>query len=120
MSQGSRSTQVINLDDDLRLNQRLAKPQIVTFAGREWNVNRDLDGAKIVEFWELVTKNDGGPALALLVGEEDGPILDAKLQALPASLYVKKLHQFIAIAGLKRGDEPEETTGESTPSSSGS
>lgn len=114
MSQGSRSnSQVINLDDDL-IEKRLTRPAKVFLAGREWSVRRDLTAEEIYDFWGKVTKNDDS-ALTLLVGEA-GAELNKTLQQLPAAMYVRKLHQLMNVAGLKRGDEPEDTTGESMPS----
>lgn len=115
MTQGSRtSNQIINLDDDL-IEKRLAKPAKVFLAGREWTVRRDLTAEEIYQFWGQVTSNKGEEALMILMGEE-AKGLDATLQKLPAAMYVRKIHQLIQVAGLKRGDEPEDTTGESTPS----
>lgn len=115
MTQGSRTNnQIINLDDDL-IDKRLAKPAKVFLAGREWTVRRDLTGEEIYEFWGKITANEADAALTMLMGEE-AKGLDAKLQVLPGSMYVRKLQQLIAVAGLRRGDESEETTGESTPS----
>lgn len=115
MTQGSRSSsQIINLDDDL-ISKRLARPAKVYLAGREWTIRRDLSSDEIYEFWSKVTANKGGDALSMLVGE-DATELDKKLQALPAAMYVRKINQVINISGLRRGDEPEDTTGESTPS----
>lgn len=117
MTQGSRNNQIINLDDDL-IEKRLAKPAKVFLAGREWIVRRDLTAEEIYKFWGFVTSNNGGEALALLMGitAEEGKELDETLLKLPIKMYVRKIHQLIEVAGLKRGDEPEDTTGESMPS----
>jgi len=121
MSQGSRSTRPINLDDDL-IDQRLAKPQPIQLAGREFSVRRDLTAEEIYRFWGFVSVNDAGEALALLLSipVPEAKELDAILQGLPAVMYVKKIHKLTQVAGLKRGDEKEDTAGESTPSSAGS
>lgn len=121
MSQGSRNNTKVNLDDDL-IDQRLAKPQLVDLAGREWSIRRDLDTEEIYEFWAHIAANDSGKAFSLLMGvtEEEGKALDGKLQKLPEKLYIRKIHQIIVLSGLKRGDEPEDSAGESTPSSTGS
>lgn len=122
MSQGSRRNSTrINLDDDL-IGQRLAKPAEVTLAGRDLTIRRDLTAEEIFEFWALVTENKGAEAFVILMSLplDEAKALDAKLQKLPAPMYVRKIHQIIEIAGLKRGNEPEDSTGESTPSSSGS
>lgn len=121
MSQGSRSTRPINLDDDL-IGQRLAKPQPVQLGGKELSIRRDLDAEEIYQLWAHIAANDSGKAFSLLMGitEDEGKALDEKLQKLPARMYVRKIDQILKIAGLKRGDEPEESAGESTPSSAGS
>jgi hypothetical protein len=121
MSQGSRNNTKVNLDGDL-IGQRLAKPQLVDLAGKEWSIRRDLDAEEIYQFWAHISANDGGKAFALLlaVPEEEAKVLDEKLQKLPAKMYIRKIDQIIKIAGLKRGDEPEDKAGESSPSSAGS
>lgn len=121
MSQGSRNNTTINLDDDL-IGQRLARPQKVQLIGREWSIRRDLDAEEIYQFWSHISANDGAQAFALLLGvtPEEGKELDERLQKLPAKMYIRKIDQIIKLAGLKRGDEPEDTAGESTPSSAGS
>jgi hypothetical protein len=121
MSQGSRNNTPINLDDDL-IGQRLAKPQVVQLVGREWSIRRDLDAEEIYQFWAHIAANDGAKAFALLltVPEEEAKGLDERLQKLPAKMYIRKIDQIIKIAGLKRGDEPEDKAGESSPSSTGS
>lgn len=121
MSQGSRSTRTINLDEDL-IGQRLAKPQPVQLVGREWMVRRDLDAEEIYKFWGFVSENNAGEAFALLLSipVAEAKELDAKLQGLPAPMYVSRIHKLTQIAGLKRGDEPVDSAGESTPSSAGS
>lgn len=118
MTQGSRSNnQIINLDDDL-IEKRLAKPAKVFLVGREWTVRRDLTAEEIYAFWGNVTANKAGLALSALMGitEEEATELDKLLQQLPTPMYVRKIEQLIRVAGLKRGDELENTTGESTPS----
>jgi len=113
-TQGSRkNSQIINLDD-LIVGERLNRPATVFLLGREWSVRRDLDGAEVIEFWAKVTANDP-TALIMLMGEEAAD-LDEKLQALPQKVYVRVLRGIFEAAGLKRGDEPEESTGESTAS----
>lgn len=121
MSQGSRNNTTVNLDDDL-IGQRLARPQKVQLAGKELSIRRDLDAEEIYQLWTHISANDGGKAFSLLMGitEEEGKELDEKLQKLPARMYVRKIDQILKIAGLKRGDEPEDTAGESSPSSDGS
>jgi hypothetical protein len=118
MTQGSRiNNQVINLDDDL-IVKRLAKPAKVFLAGREWAIRRDLTAEEIYAFWGHATVSKVGPCLSLLMGitEEEGEKLDELLQQLPGAMYLRKIKQIIEIAGLRRGDESEDTTGESTPS----
>lgn len=118
MTQGSRNNkQIINLDDDL-IERRLARPAKVFLAGREWTVRRDLTAEEIYQFWGFVTSNNGGEALAMLMGitPDEGKSLDETLLRLPVKMYVRKIHQLIQVAGLKRGDEEEDTTGESMPS----
>lgn len=113
-TQGSRRTpQIINLDD-LIVGQRLNRPAKVFLLGREWTVRRDLDGAEAIDFWAKATANNP-TALVVLMGEEAGD-LDKKLQALPQKVYINILKAIFEAAGLKRGDEPEESTGESTAS----
>jgi hypothetical protein len=123
MTQGSRNTntsrvnQIINLDDDL-IEKRLAKPAKVFLAGKEWTVRRDLTAEEIYRFWGFATDSNAGEAWALLMGitVDEAKELDKMLQQLPRNMYVRKVNQLIGVAGLKRGDEGEDTTGESTPS----
>lgn len=123
MTQGSRNTntsranQIINLDDDL-IEKRLAKPAKVFLAGKEWTVRRDLTAEEIYRFWGFATDSNAGEAWALLMGitVDEAKELDKMLQQLPRNMYVRKVNQLIGVAGLKRGDEAEDTTGESTPS----
>lgn len=121
MSQGSRSTRPINLDDDL-IGQRLAKPQPVQLGGKELSIRRDLDAEEIYQLWAFISENDSGKAFSLLMGitEDEGKALDEKLQKLPVKMYIRKIDQILKLAGLKRGDEPEDSAGESSPSSDGS
>lgn len=121
MTQGSRTNQVVDLDEDL-IGKRLSRPLAVKLAGKQWSVRRDLTAEEIYAFWGHVSANNGAGAFAILMGipEDEAKALDASLQSLPATMYVKKIHQLVTLAGLKRGNEPEDTTGESTPSSSGS
>jgi hypothetical protein len=120
MSQGSRTRNTpINLDQDL-LGQRLAKPQTVVLAGREWSVRRDLTGAEVFEFWRLFTASDTAAVLGLLVGAEEGKELAELLETLPVNRFLHVLSRLMDIAGIKRMDEPEESMGESTASSPGS
>jgi hypothetical protein len=115
MTQGSRNNnQIINLDDDL-IEKRLARPAKVFLAGREWTIRRDLTAEEIYTFWGKVSANEADEALAILMGEE-AKGLNETLLKLPAAMYVRKINQLIQVAGLRRGDEPEDTTGESTPS----
>lgn len=111
--QTSRAPQIINLDD-LIVGQRLNRPATVFLLGREWTVRRDLSGVEAVEFWSLANKNDSA-GLAMLVGEE-GADLDKQLQQLPDRVYIRIIQGIIEAAGLKRGNEPEKSTGESTAS----
>lgn len=111
--QTSRAPQIINLDD-LIVGQRLNRPAKVFLLGREWTVRRDLDGAEAVDFWAKATKNDK-TALVMLMGEEAAE-LDEQLQALPQKVYINILKAIFEAAGLKRGDESEDETGESTAS----
>ncbi len=113
-TQGSRrNAQIINLDD-LIVGQRLNRPAKVFLLGKEWTVRRDLDGAEAVDFWAKATALDPG-ALVMLMGEEAAD-LDKQLQALPQKVYINVLKAIFEAAGLKRGDEPEDETGESTAS----
>lgn len=119
-TQGSRRTprtprapQIVNLDD-LIVGQRLNRPATVFLLGKEWTVRRDLDGAEAVDFWSKATKNDP-TALIMLMGEEAAG-LDEQLQQLPQKVYIRVLTAIFEAAGLKRGDEPENSTGESTAS----
>ena len=109
----SRVSQIINLDD-LIVGQRLNRPAKVFLLSKEWTVRRDLSGAEAVEFWSKATKNDPA-ALVMLMGEE-ATDLDAQLQELPQRVYIRVLQAIFAAAGLKQGDEKENTTGESTAS----
>jgi hypothetical protein len=109
----ARAPQIINLDD-LIVGQRLNRPATVFLLGREWAVRRDLDGAEAVEFWAKATNNDS-TALVMLMGEEAAD-LDKQLQQLPQKVYIRVLTAIFEAAGLKRGDEPEDETGESTAS----
>jgi hypothetical protein len=111
--QTPRASQIINLDD-LIVGQRLNRPAKVFLLGKEWTVRRDLDGAEAVEFWSKATKNDPA-ALVMLMGEEAAD-LDKQLQQLPQKVYIRVLQSIFEAAGLKRGDEPEDETGESTAS----
>jgi hypothetical protein len=123
MTQGSRNTntsrvnQIINLDDDL-IEKRLAKPAKVFLAGKEWTVRRDLTAEEIYRFWGFVTDSNAGEAWALLMGitVDEAKELDKMLLQLPIKMYNRRVNQLVGVAGLKRGDEPEDTTGESTPS----
>jgi hypothetical protein len=122
MTQGSRNNtsrvnQIINLDDDL-IEKRLAKPQKVFLAGKEWTVRRDLTAEEIYRFWGFVTDSNAGEAWALLMGitVDEAKELDKTLLQLPIKMYNRRVNQLVGVAGLKRGDEPEDTTGESTPS----
>jgi hypothetical protein len=118
-TQGSRNNQVINLDSII-LGQRLARPQKVFLFAREWTVRRDLDGAEVIDFWSYVTENKSVEAMKILVGEADGEVFSRKLFVLPLAMYQKIFTNLIQIAGIRRGDEPEDATGESTASSPGS
>lgn len=111
--QTPRASQIINLDD-LIVGQRLNRPATVFLLGKEWTVRRDLSGVEAVEFWSLANKNDSA-GLAMLVGEE-GADLDKQLQQLPDRVYIRIIQGIIEAAGLKRGNEPEKSTGESTAS----
>jgi hypothetical protein len=111
--QTPRASQIINLDD-LIVGQRLNRPAKVFLLGKEWTVRRDLDGAEAVEFWSKATNNDPA-ALVMLMGEEAAD-LDKQLQQLPQKVYIRVLQSIFEAAGLKRGDEPEDETGESTAS----
>lgn len=111
--QTSRAPQIINLDD-LIVGQRLSRPATVFLLGREWTVRRDLDGAEAVEFWAKANKNDGA-ALVMLMGDEAAE-LNKQLEQLPQRVCIRVLHGLFEAAGLKRGDEPEGETGESTAS----
>jgi hypothetical protein len=111
--QTPRAAQIINLDD-LIVGQRLNRPAKVFLLSKEWTVRRDLTGAEAVEFWSKATKNDPA-ALVMLMGEEAAD-LDAQLQQLPQKVYIRVLQSIFEAAGLKRGDEPEDETGESTAS----
>jgi hypothetical protein len=122
MTQGSRNNtsrvnQIINLDEDL-IEKRLAKPQKVFLAGKEWTVRRDLTAEEIYRFWGFVTDSNAGEAWALLMGitVDEAKELDKTLLQLPIKMYNRRVNQLVGVAGLKRGDEPEDTTGESTPS----
>lgn len=123
MTQGSRNNntsrvnQIINLDDDL-IEKRLAKPAKVFLAGKEWTVRRDLTAEEIYRFWGFVTDSNAGEAWALLMGitVDEAKELDKTLLQLPIKMYNRRVNQLVGVAGLKRGDEPEDTTGESTPS----
>jgi hypothetical protein len=119
-TQGSRRTpraprapQIINLDDFI-VGQRLSRPATVFLLGQEWTVRRDLDGVEAVQFWSEMDDNNGH-ALVMLMGEEAAD-LDARLQKLPQRVYIRIVQGIIQAAGLKRGDEPENSTGESTAS----
>jgi hypothetical protein len=122
MTQGSRNNtsrvnQIINLDEDL-IEKRLAKPQKVFLAGKEWTVRRDLTAEEIYRFWGFVNDSNAGEAWALLMGitVDEAKELDKTLLQLPIKMYNRRVNQLVGVAGLKRGDEPEDTTGESTPS----
>jgi len=117
MTQGSRTNQVINLDTELLLGKRLARPAKVFLFGQEWTIRRDLSGAEVVEFWQKITANDGPAAMTLLIGDE-GEVFSEKLLALPLKVYQRIFSRLLEIAGIRRGDEPEEETGESMASSS--
>ena len=114
MAQGSRSNnQIINLDDNI-VGQRLSRPAKVFLLGREWTVRRDLDAVEALEFWSKVTENDP-TVLAMLMGEE-ATDLNERLLKLPLKVYNRIVTGIFAASGLKRGDEPEDTTGEFTAS----
>jgi hypothetical protein len=99
MTQGSRNNtsrvnQIINLDEDL-IEKRLAKPQKVFLAGKEWTVRRDLTAEEIYRFWGFVNDSNAGEAWALLMGitVDEAKELDKTLLQLPIKMYNRRVNQ---------------------------
>lgn len=110
MTQGSPLSPALNgygitpLNLDAELEEIDLSPVPVSLAGRTYLVRRDLTGDEIRRYWELARAAKDAEAFSILVGPEDGAILNAVLDSMPKTRFDLAAKRIMQTAGLMAAD----------------